>query len=112
MKYKVELLDDVVDFILHQSIKMQAKIQRTIDLLKEFGHTLPEPHSKKIKGVSKFFELRVKQGKNICRLFYFYYQNDIYIITSAYVKKSNKINKRELDKAIKSMNKFKLYEEQ
>ena len=51
MRFKVELLEDATNFILLQPVKMQAKIQRTIGLLKEFGYELPEPHSKKIKGI-------------------------------------------------------------
>lgn len=47
MEFKVELTEEVVNFILSLPIKMQAKIQRTIELLKEFGYNLPEPHSKK-----------------------------------------------------------------
>jgi hypothetical protein len=49
MEYKIELCKEAVDFILSLPVKMQAKIQITIELLKEFGYMLPEPHSKKIK---------------------------------------------------------------
>ena len=38
MNYEVKLLEPAVDFILSQEIKMQAKIQRTIGLLEEFGN--------------------------------------------------------------------------
>ena len=85
---------------------MQAKIQRTINLLKEFGYSLPEPHAKKIKGGNKIFELRIKQGSNICRLFYFYYQDNVYVVTSGFVKKDDKLNKNEIKKAVKLMNRF------
>jgi mRNA-degrading endonuclease RelE of RelBE toxin-antitoxin system len=47
MEFEVELLEEAVEFILSLPAKMQAKIQRTIELLKEFGYLLPEPHSKK-----------------------------------------------------------------
>ena len=106
MKFKVELTEDVIEFILSLSEKMQAKILRTIELLKEFGYNLPEPHSKKIKSTSKIYELRVKQGSNICRLFYFHWKNKIYIITSGYIKKANKTDKKEIEKAINIMKNF------
>ncbi len=101
MSYDVELLEEAVDFILSLPVKMQAKIQRTIDLLREFGYELPLPHSKKIKGREELYELRVKQGSNICRLFYFYWKDKVYIITSGYVKKTNKTDISQIEKAIK-----------
>ena len=104
MKFDVELTDEAIKYILSLPIKMQAKIQRTIELLEEFGYKLPEPHSKKIQSVSKLYELRVKQGSNICRLFYFHSKDKIYIITSGYTKKTNKLDKNQIEKAIKIMN--------
>ena len=86
---------------------MQAKIQRTINLLKEFGYALPEPHSKKMKTVDDLSELRVKLGTDICRLFYFHWKDKIYVITSGYIKKSNKTNKNEILKALNIMQQFK-----
>ena len=107
MNYRVELTEEVIDFILSLPIKMQAKIQRTINLLKEFGYALPEPHSKKLKSVVDIYELRVRLGSDISRLFYFYWKNKVYIVTSGYIKKSNKTDKNEIQKAINLMNKFK-----
>jgi hypothetical protein len=60
MDYEVELLEEAVEFIISLSVKMQAKIQRAIELLKDFGYLLPEPHSKKIIGFKDLYELRVK----------------------------------------------------
>lgn len=107
MNYQVELTEEVVDFITGLPIKMQAKIYRTINLLKEFGYTLPEPHSKKIKNVNDLSELRIKIGTDICRLFYFHWKDKIYVITSGYIKKSNKTNKNEIVKALNIMEQFK-----
>ena len=107
MDFQVELTEEVIEFILSLPNKMQAKIQRSINLLKEFGYSLPEPHSKKLKSVVDLYELRVKLGSDICRLFYFYWKNKIYVMTSGYIKKSNKTDKNEIKKAIIIMNKFK-----
>jgi len=57
---------------------------------------LAEPHSKKIKGYKSLYELRVKQGSDICRFFYFHQKGKIYIITSGYIKKDKKTSKSEL----------------
>lgn len=107
MEYEVELLEDAVEFILSLPIKMQAKIQRTIGLLREFGYLLPVPHSKKIQGIEDLYELRVKLGSDICRLFYFYWKEKIYVITSGYVKKSKKTDKNQIARAVKLMKQFK-----
>jgi phage-related protein len=107
MHYEVELLEEAVDFVRSLPIKMQAKIQRTIALLKEFGYLLPEPHSKKIKGHKDLYELRVKSGSDICRLFYFYWKDKIYIVTSGYSKKSNKTDINQIERAMRLMKQMK-----
>lgn len=103
MKYNVEITEKAAGFIISLTVKMQAKIQRTIDLLKEFGYSLPEPHSKKLRSVDRLYELRVKVGSDICRLFYFHWKDKIYIITSGYVKKDDKTDVSEIKKAVRIM---------
>jgi len=107
MKFEVNLTEEVVSFITSLPIKMQAKVQRAIQLLEEFGYNLPEPHSKKIKTTKNLYQLRIKQGNNICRIFYFHYKERIYILTSGYIKKTDKTDQKQIDKALSIMNKFK-----
>lgn len=78
---------------------MRAKAFKIIKLLQEFGPYLREPHSKKMKGSKKIFELRVKQGSDIVRIFYFHHMDGIYILTSGFIKKQNKTDKSEIKKA-------------
>ncbi|HED08876.1 MAG TPA: type II toxin-antitoxin system RelE/ParE family toxin [Ignavibacteria bacterium] len=106
MGFNVFLTEDVVRFIDSVSIKAQAKIERSIQLLREFGHLLPMPHSKQLVGSKKLKELRVILGKNIYRLFYFHYREKTYIVTSGYIKKSPKTNKKEIEKALSIMNRI------
>jgi len=80
---------------------MQAKIQRSINLLQEFGNDLKGPHSKKITGTKNLYELRIKIGTDITRLFYFHLKERTFVITSGFVKKSDKIDKKEITKALK-----------
>nr|WP_232423399.1 type II toxin-antitoxin system RelE/ParE family toxin [Leptospira weilii] len=47
-----------------------------------------------MKGYSGLFELRIKQGSNIFRLFYFFEKERVVIITSGFVKKEQKTDKR------------------
>lgn len=104
MSFKVEITELASEFILSLDAKMQAKIQRTISLLEEFGYNLQEPHSKKIKGTEDLYELRIKVASNICRLFYFFWKNKTYIVTSGYIKKQNKTDSEEIKRAINIMN--------
>ncbi|EQA36067.1 Gp49-like PF05973 family protein [Leptospira inadai serovar Lyme str. 10] len=103
MKFKVQLLEPAEDFLLKLENKLKAKAFRTIELLGEFGPELREPFSKKIQGYTGLFELRIKQGSNICRLFYFFEKGRVVIITSGFVKKDQKTDKAELTRAYKLM---------
>ena len=55
----------------------------------------------------KIYELRIKLGSDICRLFYFHWKGTIYVITSGYMKKTDKLDKREIEKAEKIKKIFK-----
>ncbi len=67
MNYKIEILDTAYEFISSLETKFRAKTYRTIGLLKEFGPFLKEPHSK----------------------------SSIYIITSGFIKKDDKLIKAD-----------------
>ena len=73
MKYQVELLDEAVKFIEKLQYKFRAKVFKTIELLMDFGYELQMPYTRKVIGAKDLYELRIQQGQNICRLFYFYF---------------------------------------
>lgn len=106
MKYEVELMDPAVEFVQKLAVKMRAKVFRTIELLILFGPQLPAPHAKSLKGCGGLKELRVKQGNNIVRLFYFHSKGKVYIVTSGYIKKTQKTNQREIERAVRLMNDY------
>jgi len=103
MAYTVRILPPANKFIDAMPFKMQSKIYRTIALLREFGYTLPEPYSKTLKGTSGLKELRVKLATDICRLFYFHYKEQTYVVTSGFVKKRNETDKVEIERALRLM---------
>jgi len=80
---------------------MKAKVYRGIDLLKLFGFQLTEPHSKTLKNADGLKELRIKVAIDICRIFYFYYKDRVYVCTSGYIKKTDKTDEMEIQKALK-----------
>ena len=106
MQFEVFLHEEVEKFILSVPAKMQAKIHRSINLLQEFGNDLRGPHSKKIISTKNLYELRIKIGTNISRLFYFHLKEKTFVITSGFIKKSDKTDKKEIIKAIKLMTKI------
>lgn len=106
MSYTVEIMGPALDFVQTLEIKMRAKVFRTVGLLERFGCQLPLPHSKTLKGCGGLKELRVKLGSNIVRLFYFHHEGRVYVVTSGYVKKDQKTDPREIERAIRLMNEF------
>jgi phage-related protein len=70
-------------------------------MLSEFGPALTLPHSKKNVGTEDLYELRIQVATNICRLFYCYYNNELYVILSGFIKKQNKTDPKEIKKALK-----------
>lgn len=107
MNFKILLLEPAENFLISLENKIKAKAFRTIELLKEFGPELREPFSKKITGFTGLFELRIKQGSNICRFFYFFEKDKIIIITSGFIKKDQKTDRDQLAKAKLLMNQYK-----
>jgi phage-related protein len=58
------------------------------------------PHAKRLPGYP-LRELRVKQGSNIIRMFYFAKEQMTYVVASGYVKKTDKTSRTEIDKAMR-----------
>jgi len=83
--------------------KLRAKIFREIELLKNYGPDLREPYTKPIKGKENkgLFELRIRFSSDISRVFYFSYAGNTFVLLHAFAKKTQKIPKREIDKARK-----------
>ncbi len=100
------VLEKAESFIETLPVKFQAKTYWTLQLLERFGSELQEPYSKSIKGYKKLKELRVKFGRDINRLFYFQYKAKVYVVTSGYIKKTQKLDRQEIKKAYKIMSKF------
>ena len=100
MAYEVILLEPAAAFLSGLDVKLRAKAFRTIDLLEQLGPQLPMPHARKLTGYD-IYELRVRLASSICRLFYFHQRESIYVVTSGYVKKSEKTNSREIARAVR-----------
>jgi phage-related protein len=103
MPYQVRLLKPAVDFLEGLPGKLRAKAFRTVELLRRFGPLLGEPHAKAIVGQHGLRELRIRFGSDICRLFYFHYRDVVYVVTSGFVKKAQRLRDSEVERARRLM---------
>ena len=91
--------DEAYDFLISFEDDTVARITGTLELLDKMGSFLRPPKSKMIS--KNLYELRVL-GKPSLRIFYTFYEDTIFIL-HAYVKKTQKIPQKELNKALSTL---------
>lgn len=92
------------EFIDSLDIWTQRKFFVKKELLEAFGHKLPEPHAKYLK--DGIFELRFSGKEGKIRVLYFFFHEDKAIFTNGFIKKTQKIPKKQLKIAIKDRKSF------
>jgi len=99
----------VKEFIKTLPKKHRAKVFWEIDLLEELGTTIKEPYAKPIQGkkYKGLWELRIQQGSDASRVFYFLPVGNKFILLHGFVKKTNKTPASELETALSYMNDYK-----
>ena len=98
--------EEIVNFIEKLGDKTKARIRNAFNLLKEYGlNLLGTAFVKKVNKEPALFELRVVGDKQI-RFLFMQYNKRSFIILSGFVKKSQKIPRKEIDKAIKRAREF------
>ena len=90
----------VEEFLDSLPLKVQAKIIKWIEKLKDYGPDLPRPYADILQG--RIRELRIVFASNQYRLLYFFYGKTI-IITHGFIKKTDEVPIGELKKAQNSM---------
>ena len=109
MKWSIEYYsNEVEETILNLPDGLLARYLRLTDLMLEFGPNLGMPHTKNIKG--SLIELRAKSKEGIARIFYCTKIGNIIIMLHVFIKKSQKIPKKELNIAFKRMKEVKEHE--
>jgi phage-related protein len=86
------------DFYNAQKKKVQDKIDWVIDLVRVL-QIIPEKHFKHIEGEEGLYEIRVKLGSNIYRIFCFFDKGDIVILINGFPKKTDKTPGNEILRA-------------
>ena len=97
--YKVNISEEVNNFIGSLGPAMAAKARRTIELLQEHGPLLKRPFVEKVNPWD-IWALRFNKGTDNVRLFYFHLTDSGYMIIHGYVKKDNKIDKNQIKIAL------------
>ncbi|MCL2078622.1 MAG: type II toxin-antitoxin system RelE/ParE family toxin [Oscillospiraceae bacterium] len=102
--------DEVADYIQELNGKMKAnkdarikysKIIRYIDRLRTYGVAIGEPTIKHIEGTD-LWELRPTND----RIFFAYWKDNIFVLLSHFVKKSQKTPLKEIERAKRNMKDF------
>lgn len=107
-KYRTAIFykDYFEKFFLKQPAKIKAKIIWTIQLIEEFER-VPESYLKHIESTNGLYEIRIKLGKNIFRVFCFFEQGQLIILTNGFQNKTQKTPKKEIESALKIMEEYK-----
>ena len=88
------------DFFAEQRQKVRDKILWTLRLIEELPR-IPETYFKGLEETDALFEIRIKQGSDIFRIFCIFDEDKIVVLLNAFQKKTQKTPKREIEKALK-----------
>jgi len=88
------------EFFIKQKSKVQDKIIWTLDLIEELPR-VPETYLKYLEGTDGLYEIRIKLGSDIYRIFSFFDEGKLVVLTNGFQKKTQKTPKQEIEKALK-----------
>ena len=89
-----------IDFYVSLDINVQEKIEYIFKVIRTVDQ-IPQKFLKHIEGTDGLYEIRIKVGSNIYRVFCCFDAGRIVILFNGFLKKSQKTPKREIDKALK-----------
>lgn len=101
----VEYENHFSDFLRKQSQKVQDKIFKIIEAI-ETLERIPRNYLKHISGTNGLYETRIKLGSDIWRVFCFFDDGKLVVLLNGFTKKDQKTPKKEIEKALKLMNKY------
>jgi phage-related protein len=83
------------NFLDKQDHSVLQKIFWTLKLIEE-NERVPEKYFKKLKNSDGIWEIRIKVGSNIYRIFSFWDKNNLIILTHGIIKKTQKTPMKEI----------------
>jgi phage-related protein len=106
MTWKIDFYNNSVEeAILNMPPKIQARMLKLLELVEKHGANLGPPHTKPMR--DGLFEIRAKAQEGIGRSLYCYLKGQHIIVLHAFIKKSNKTPKPDLDLARKRQSEIK-----
>lgn len=87
-----------IDFYISLDSSVQEKIEFVFKIIRTVDR-IPEKFFKHIEGSDGLFEIRIKAGSGIYRVFCCFDKGRIIILFNGFQKKSQKIPKKEIEKA-------------
>jgi len=101
-KYRTVIFykDYFTEFFVKQRPKVRDKIIWTLDVIELHLH-IPDDYLKHVEGADGLYEIRVKQGSDIFRIFCFFDEGKLVVLANAFQKKTQKTPKLEIIKALK-----------
>ena len=94
-----------LDFYEEQPDNVQAKMEWTLKLI-QITRQIPEKYFKHMEGTKGLYEIRVEVGNNIYRIFSFFDHGNLVVLGNAFMKKTQKTPKQEIEKALKIMEEY------
>lgn len=106
MAWKVDFYSGVEDEILAMPPKIQARMIKLLELIELHGANLGPPHTDSMG--DGLFEIRAKAQEGIGRALFCYLKGQHVYVLRAFVKKTNKTPKKEIELARERMKEVKL----
>jgi phage-related protein len=88
------------DFYDAQTEKVRLKIDFVLDLIQVLDK-IPEKFFKHMENTDGLYEIRIKVGSNIFRIFSFFDEGNLVIAINGFQKKTDKTPKNEIERALK-----------
>jgi len=95
MSWEIDFYDGVEDQILDMPPKIQARLLKLLELIEKHGANLGPPHTESMG--NGLFEIRAKAKEGIGRGLFCYLKGKHIVVLYAFVKKSQKTPKNELE---------------
>ncbi|MBA5246407.1 type II toxin-antitoxin system RelE/ParE family toxin [Marnyiella aurantia] len=90
--------DNVIDFYKSQDSKVQLKIEYVLDLVR-FERQIPIKFFKKLESTDGIYEVRIITSQKSIRILCVQDEGTLVILTNAFVKKTQKTPKNEINLA-------------
>lgn len=88
------------EFFSELNNKVKAKIVWTFELIEELER-VPVTYLKHLENTDGLYEIRIQWGSDIYRIFCFFDEEQLIIITNGFQKKTQKTKRKEIEMALK-----------